>query len=296
MVLVVVGVFVIVFMMVHLVPGDPVLVMFRDAPVSQAQVESVRHQLGLDLPWSTQFVRYVVRATRGDLGRSMITDRPVAQDIMRVLPYTAALALASMGLAVVGGILFGVLSAVSHNTWRDSGVTAIALLGVSFPAFFTGLLFLWIFSVRLNWFPITGQGGLRHLVLPAVTLGWYAGGSLTRLTRSGLLDVLRQEYVTTARAKGLAEPLVIARHALRNALIPVVTVIGVQFGSLLSGTVVVETVFARDGVGRLLVNGILQKDFPVVQGTILVIALIYTLVNLAADLSYSAIDPRISYE
>jgi len=295
-VLVVAGVFVVVFMMIHLIPGDPVQVMFSDAPVPKEQVELVRHQLGLDQPLPVQFGRYIGRAVEGDLGRSIMTNRPVAADLGRVVPYTGELAVASMGLAVVGGIVFGILSAVSHNTWRDSGLTAVALLGVSLPAFFTGLLLLWVFSVQLGWFPITGQGGLRHLVLPAVTLGWYAGGTLTRLTRSGMLDVLRQDYVTTARAKGLAEPLVVVRHALRNALIPVITVAGIQFGNLLGGTVIVETVFARDGVGRLLVNGILQKDFPIVQGAVLVIALAYTLVNLVADLSYGAVDPRIQYE
>lgn len=295
-ILVVAGVFVVVFMMIHLIPGDPVQVMFSDAPVPKEQVELVRHQLGLDLPLPAQFGRYVGRAVEGDLGRSIMTNRPVAMDIGRVIPYTGELAVASMCLAVIGGIVFGILSAVSHNTWRDSGLTAVALLGVSLPAFFTGLLLLWVFSVQLGWFPITGQGGVRHLVLPAVTLGWYAGGTLTRLTRSGMLDVLRQDYVTTARAKGLAEPLVVVRHALRNALIPVITVAGIQFGNLLGGTVIVETVFARDGVGRLLVNAILQKDFPIVQGAVLVIALAYALVNLVADLSYGAVDPRIQYE
>ena len=293
--LVVAGVFVVVFMMLHLIPGDPVQVIFSDAPVPKEQVEAVRHQLGLDLPLPAQFGRYVGRASHGDLGRSIMTNRSVAADLVRVLPYTAELAVGAMCLAVAGGMLFGVLSAIFHNTWRDSGLTVVALLGVSLPAFWTGLLLIWVFSVRLNLFPITGQGGIRHLVLPAVTLGWYAGGVLTRLTRSGMLEVMRQDYVTTARAKGLPESMVIVSHALRNALIPVITVAGIQFGNLLAGAVIVETVFARDGLGRMLVNGILQKDFPVVQGAVLAVALAYTLVNLIADLSYGVVDPRIHY-
>ena len=222
--------------------------------------------------------------------------RPVASELARVMPFTGELAAASMALAVAGGVFVGILAAVSHNTWRDSALTAGALVGVSMPAFFIGLLLIYLFSVEVDWFPITGQGGLRHLVLPAVTLGWYAGGTLTRLTRSGMLEVLRQEYVTTARAKGLARSAVLARHALRNALIPVITLAGIQFGNLLGGTVIVETVFARDGVGRLLVTGILQKDFPIVQGSILIVALAYTLVNLLADVSYSVIDPRVRFQ
>src|SRR5579864_1688163 len=201
-VLVVAGVFVVVFMMIHLVPGDPVQVIFSDAPVPKEQVELVRHQLGLDLPLSAQFVRYVTQVVRGDLGRSIMSRRPVAGELARVMPFTGELAAASMALAVAGGVFVGILAAVSQNTWRDSALTAGALVGVSMPAFFIGLLLIYLFSVEVDWFPITGQGGLRHLVLPAVTLGWYAGGTLTRLTRSGMLDVLRQEYVTTARAKG----------------------------------------------------------------------------------------------
>jgi peptide/nickel transport system permease protein len=295
-VLVVAGVFVVVFMMIHLVPGDPVQIMFSDAPVPKEQVELVRHQLGLDLPLPVQFVRYVGQVARGDLGRSMMSRRPVAGEIGRVMPFTGELAAASMALAVAGGVFVGILAAVSQNTWRDSGLTALALVGVSMPAFFIGLLLIYLFSVKLDWFPITGQGGLRHLVLPTVTLGWYAGGTLTRLTRSGMLEVLRQDYVTTARAKGLASRIVLGRHALRNALIPVITMAGIQFGNLLGGAVIVETVFARDGVGRLLVTGILQKDFPVVQGAVLVVALAYTLVNLFADVSYSFIDPRVRFQ
>lgn len=294
-ILVVVGVFVVVFMMLHLLPGDPVQIIFSDAPVPPEQLELVRRQLGLDLPLPIQFYRYVQRAIMGDLGRSIMSNRMVADDLARVFPYTMTLATSAICIAVIAGILFGIASAVSRNTWGDLLLTAFALFGVSFPVFWTGLLFIWVFSVKLRWFPIFGQGGFQQLVLPAVTLGWYAAGILTRLTRSGMLEVLRQDYVTTARAKGLGEPVVLIRHALRNALIPVITVASLQFGSLLGGAVIVETVFARDGLGRYLVTGILQKDFPVVQGAVLVVALVYTLVNLVADLSYSFVDPRIRY-
>jgi ABC-type dipeptide/oligopeptide/nickel transport system permease component len=232
----------------------------------------------------------------GDLGRSLKTNRPVVSDLRRAVPYTASLAAAAMLLAVTGGIVFGIISAVAHRSWIDDSVTMVALAGISLPAYWTGLLLIWVFSIKLTWFPITGQGTARHLVLPAITLGWYAGAILTRLVRSGMLEVLRQDYVRTAQAKGLARGVVLLRHAFRNALIPVITVIGIQLGTLLGGAVVVETVFARDGVGRMLVNGILQKDFPIVQGAVLVVAIAYSLTNLLADVSYGVIDPRIRYQ
>jgi len=295
LIVVVFGVLIIVFLMLHLVPGDPAQVLFGDAPVPKEQVEAVRHALGLDQPLHVQLERYLRRTLTGDLGRSLKTNRPVATDLARAIPSTAELAFAAMALAVAGGVVFGITSAASQNSWMDSGVSAVALLGISFPTFWTGLLLIWIFSIKLEWFPITGQHSLRHLVLPAVTLGWYAGAIITRLVRSGMLEVLRQDYVRTARAKGVTEPKVLAWHALRNALIPVVTVASIQFGTLLGGTVVVETVFARQGVGRMLVLGILQKDFPSVQGAVLILALAYSFSNLIADLSYGLIDPRIHY-
>jgi ABC-type dipeptide/oligopeptide/nickel transport system permease component len=292
---VVFGVLIVVFLMLHLVPGDPAQVLFGDAPVPKEQVEAVRHALGLDQPLRVQLERYLRRTLTGDLGRSLKTNRPVAADLARAIPATAELAVAAMAIAVAGGVSFGITSAAAQNSWMDSGVSAVALLGISFPTFWTGLLLIWIFSIKLDWFPITGQHSIRHLVLPAITLGWYAGAIITRLVRSGMLEVLRQDYVRTARAKGVTEPRVLVWHALRNALIPVVTVASIQFGTLLGGTVVVETVFAREGVGRMLVLGILQKDFPAVQGAVLILALAYSCSNLIADLSYGLIDPRIHY-
>lgn len=293
--LVVLGAMIMVFLMLHLIPGDPVQVLFGDAPVPKEQVEAVRHQLGLDLPLDQQFLRYVRQTVSGDLGRSLKTNRPIVVDLRRAIPYTASLAVTAMLLAVGGGILFGIVSAVRHNTWLDNAVTTVALAGISLPTYWTGLLLIWAFSIKFNWFPITGQGTVRHLVLPAITLGWYAGAILTRLVRSGMLEVLRQDYVRTAQAKGLSTRTVLVQHALRNALIPVITVASIQLGTMLGGAVVVETVFARDGVGRMLVNGILQKDFPTVQGAVLLVAMAYSVTNLVADVSYGFIDPRIRY-
>jgi len=293
--LVVVGVAILVATMIHLAPGDPVVLMVGDAPARPEQLDAIRHSLGLDRPLLVQIVSRTTRLLRGDLGRSLRSNRPVADDLARVLPLTLVLALAAMAFGVAIGVPAGVLAAVRRGQWLDSQVSAFAVLGFSMPTFWTGILFISVFAVYLKWFPTSGQEGVRTLVLPAVALGWYAAGALARLVRSGMLEVLQQEYVTVARAKGLGEALVVGRHALRNALIPVVTLATVQFGTLLSGAVVVETVFGRDGLGRLIVIGILEKDFPVVQGAVLVTAVIYTLTNLLADLLYLRLDPRLRY-
>jgi ABC-type dipeptide/oligopeptide/nickel transport system permease component len=293
--LVVVGVAVLVAVMIHLAPGDPVTLMMGDAPVQGEQLEAIRRNLGLDRPLAVQLASQAAHMLRGDLGRSLRSNRPVAQDIARVVPLTLALAVAAMAVGILMGVPSGVVAAVQRGRWLDSQLSAFAVLGFSMPTFWTGLLLISLFSVRLGWFPTSGQEGLRTLVLPALALGWYAAGALARLVRSGMLEVLQQEYVTVARAKGLRETLVVIRHALRNALIPAVTLATVQFGALLSGAVVVETVFGRDGLGRLIVIGILEKDFPVVQGAVLVTAVIYTLTNLLADLLYLRLDPRLRY-
>lgn len=293
--LVVVGVALLVAIMIHLAPGDPVLLLVGDAPARPEQLEAIRHSLGLDRPLLVQIVSRTTRLLRGDLGRSLRSNRPVADDLVRVLPLTMALAVTAMTFGIVIGVPAGVLAAVRRGQWLDSQVSAFAALGFSMPTFWTGILFISFFAVHLRWFPTSGQEGVRTLVLPALALGWYAAGALARLVRSGMLEVLQQEYVTVARAKGLGEALVVGRHALRNALIPAVTLATVQFGALLSGAVVVETVFGRDGLGRLIVIGILEKDFPVVQGAVLVTAVIYTLTNLLADLLYLRLDPRLRY-
>jgi len=252
--------------------------------------------MGLDDPLHVQYLRFLRKALQGDLGRSLRTNRPVSEMLWEQLPATVELAVASMGLAVVLGGIFGLISALRQNSWIDSLSMALSLIGWSMPSFWLGLLLILIFALHLDWLPITGHGGLARLVLPALTLALGTSGLIARLVRSAVLEVLRMDYVTTARAKGLAERLVISRHVLKNALIPVVTMVGLQFGRLLSGTVIIETVFARQGIGRVTVDAILTRDMPLVQGAVLFFAVIYVLSNLAVDMSYAFIDPRIRYQ
>lgn len=289
------GVWFLVFMMLHLVPGDPVKIMLADFQTNPQQIELLRSQLHLDDPLPKQFGRFVVNAARGDLGLSIRSKRPVRTEIADNLGSTLQLAVAALLIAMVLGVTLGMIAAINQNGWLDFGPMLVALCGVSMPSFWLGLLLIFFFSLRLGWFPATGGGDLRHLVLPALTLGLGASAIIARLTRSSMLEVLRQEYMTTARAKGLRETRIILRHGFKNALIPVVTIFGLQFGALMAGTVVVETVFARPGIGRLIVTAILAKDFPVVQGIVLVIATTYVVVNLVVDISYGVLDPRIRY-
>ena len=289
------GVSFLVFMMLHLVPGDPVKMMLSEFQTSPQQVQLLRSQLHLDEPLPKQYGRYIVNAARGDLGLSIRSKRPVRSEIGENLGSTLQLAVAALLVAAVVGVTLGALAAIKQNTWLDFAPMVLALGGVSMPSFWLGLLLIFLFSLRLGWFPATGGGDLQHLVLPALTLALGASAIIARLTRSSMLEVLRQDYMTTARAKGLREATVVVRHGLKNALIPVVTIFGLQFGNLLAGTVVVETVFARPGIGRLIVGSILAKDFPVVQGIILLTATTYVLVNLLVDISYGLLDPRIRY-
>jgi ABC-type dipeptide/oligopeptide/nickel transport system permease component len=289
------GVSLLVFLMLELTPGDPAQLMLSEFQTTPEQIARLRSQLHLDDPLPVQFGRFVWDALHGDLGTSIRTRRPVVQEIEDNFPSTIQLAIAGLVVAAVLGVGFGIIAAAHQHSWLDVGSMTVALIGISMPSFWLGLLLIFTLSLRVPIFPATGGGDWQHLVLPAVTLGLGAAAILARLTRSSMLEILRQEYVTTARAKGLAEWLVIMRHALKNALIPVVTIFGLQFGQLLAGTVVVETVFARPGVGRLIVDGILNKDFPMVQGVVLVIAVCYVVVNLMVDLVYAVLDPRIRY-
>jgi len=289
------GVSLLVFSMLVLVPGDPVQLMLSEFQTSPEQIARLRSQLHLDEPLPVQFGRFVWDAVHGDLGTSIRTRRPVTTEIADNFPSTLQLAVAGLVVAGVIGVTLGIVAAASKQAGVQLGAMLLALIGVSMPSFWLGLLLIFAFSLQIRLFPATGGGDLQHLVLPAVTLGLGAAAILARLTRSSMLEVLRQEYVTTARAKGLAEWLVILRHALKNALIPVVTIFGLQFGQLLAGTVVVETVFARPGIGRLIIDGILNKDFPIVQGVVLVVAVSYVLVNLLVDILYAVLDPRIRY-
>jgi peptide/nickel transport system permease protein len=242
-----------------------------------------------------QYGRFVGHALQGDLGTSIRTRRPVTTEIGENLASTAQLALCSMAVAVALGIPLGLLAALLRNSWLDVSSMVVALLGVSMPSFWLGLLLIFVFSLHLGWFPATGGGDLAHLVLPAVTLGAIASAIIARLTRSSMLEVLGQDYVRTARAKGLGRWAVVVRHALKNALIPVITIFGLQFGNLLAGAVIVETVFSRPGLGRLIVGGILAKDFPLVQGSVLFVATAYVLINVLVDIAYAFADPRIRF-
>ena len=289
------GVTLAVFSMLFLVPGDPVKMMLAEFVTTPAQIEQMRAQLHLDEPILKQYGRFVGNALRGDLGTSIRSRRGVSTEIGENVGSTAQLAVASMAVAIAIGVPLGLMAALLRNSWLDVGSMIVALLGVSMPSFWLGLLMIFAFSLHLGWFPATGGGDLWHLVLPSVTLGMIASAIIARLTRSSMLEVLGQDYVRTARAKGLAWWGVVVRHALKNALIPVITIFGLQFGNLLAGAVIVETVFSRPGLGRLIVGGILAKDFPLVQGTVLFVATAYVLINVLVDITYAFVDPRIRF-
>lgn len=284
---------VVVFLMLYLIPGDPASIYIGENQATPERMAAIRHSLGFDRPLYVQYGDFLWKAMHGDLGRSVQTNRPVAQEIRARLPDTFTLAIAAMLLAVLFGVGLGLISGLRQNSWIDTLAMIGALTGVSIPIFWLGILLIMLFAVRLQWFPATSEPGFRGLVLPAVSLALLSTGTLARLVRSSVIEVLQQEFLQAARAKGLRERTLILRHALPNALIPVVTMMGLQFGSLLSGAVVTETVFARPGLGALVVNSIQNKDFPVVQGVILVLATTYVIVNLLVDLSYAFIDPRI---
>lgn len=288
------GIVTLVFFIMHLLPGDPASIMLGFA-LTEERAEALREELGLNDPLYVQYARYIANIARGDLGRSMSKSVPVATLIRQQIPATAELAVAGLGCALAIGIVLGVISATHHQTWVDTIAMVLALSGVSIPEFWFGLLLILVFSVRLKLVPILGTGGLGRLVLPAAALGFYSAGMVARLVRSSMLEVLNQDYVRTARAKGQREGLVLYRHALKNALIPVVTIVGLQFGRLLGGSVIIESVFGREGIGRLLIEAIMVHDIPLVQGIVLVTSLGYVTVNILVDFSYALLDPRVSY-
>ena len=286
-----------VFLMLHLVPGDVAEIMAAQTQsrATPEQVGEMRHRLGLDRPFLVQYLSFLARAVQGDLGRSYYTNRPVVRSVVEMLPHTLRLAVAALGVALVAGLTLGILAAVFHDTWVDRLAMLLSLAGLSIPLFWSGLLLILLFGVTLRWLPITGGEEWQRLILPAVALGYDGAAFIARLTRSSLLEVLGQEYVTTARAKGLAPVRVVLQHALRNALLPVITLAGLQFGRLLGGTVVVEAVFARPGVGRLAIDAILFKDYLLVQGVVLFAAASYVVLNLLVDVAYTWLDPRVRY-
>jgi len=286
-----------VFLLIHLVPGDPIVQMLGEG-ASSADVASLRHAYGLDAPLGRQYGGYLLGVLHGDLGRSLRLHDSVLHLILQRYPYTLALTTAGMLLAVLLAIPAGVLSARRRNQWPDRAVGVLSLFGLSFPNFALGPVFILVFSLGLGWFPVSGAGSgpwdfLAHLVLPALTLGLGMAAILTRMVRTSMLEELGQDYIRTARAKGLSERTVVYRHALRNALTPVLTVIGLQFGSLLAGAIVTETIFSWPGLGRLTLSAISNRDYPLVQGCILAVGLTYVLVNLLTDAAYALADPRL---
>ncbi len=281
-----------VFLLIHLVPGDPVQQMLGESARAE-DVANVRHAWGLDLPIATQYARFLRGLLHGDLGRSFKFNQPVRDVVWSRYPATLQLTLASLLVALLVAIPCGVQCAVRQGRWPDRVLSFLSLLGLSFPTFALGPVLILLFSIELGWLPVSGRGTLANLVLPAITMGSAVAAIVTRMVRSSMLDELGRDYVRTARAKGLSEGAVVYRHALRNSLIPVVTVVGLQFGSLLAGAIVTETIFSWPGLGRLTIQAIGSRDYPLTQGCLLSIALTYLLVNLLTDLMYGLIDPRI---
>ncbi len=282
----------VVFLLIHLVPGDPIQQMLGENAAS-TDVEAARHAYGLDVPMGRQYLNYWSGVLRGDLGRSMGFDQPVARIIAQRYPQTLQLTMAAMLVALLISIPAGVRSARRRNRWDDRLLSFVSLLGLSFPNFALGPILILFFAIRLGLVPVSGSGTVAHLVLPAITLGGSLAAILTRMVRTAMLEELGQDYIRTARAKGLSESAVVYKHALRNALVPVLTVIGLQFGALLAGAIVTETIFSWPGVGRLTIQAINRRDYYLVQGCILAIGLTYVVVNFLTDLLYSLANPRI---
>jgi ABC-type dipeptide/oligopeptide/nickel transport system permease component len=288
------GVSIAVFLLLHLVPGDPAR-MVAGLDATEADLVLIREDLGLDKPLPVQYVTWLGNLLQGDMGKSTRTRNPVTYEIGLRLPATWQLTAVSITIAVLIGLIAGITAATQRNSVLDYGSMVAALLGICTPSFWLGLMLMLVFAVQLHWFPTSGRGDWRHLVLPGLTLGAGAAAIIARVTRSSLLEVLNQDYIRTATAKGLRRQTVTYRHALKNALIPVVTVVGLEFGYLLAGAVITETVFAYPGIGRLLVDSIGFRDFPVVQGILLILAFQFVIVNLGVDLLYAWLDPRIHY-
>jgi ABC-type dipeptide/oligopeptide/nickel transport system permease component len=283
-----------VFLIIHLVPGDPAALMLGDTATA-AEVATLRESLGLNAPLMQQYAEFFQRLCTGDLGMSLRTRQPVISMVLERLPATLELTVASLIVALTIALPMGILTAAKRYTAIDDTGLAFSLIGVSIPAFWLGPMLIIVFGLWLGWLPVSGRGGLLHVILPAVSLGVALAAMISRLTRSSLIEVLDQDYIRTARAKGLAEWRILLRHALRNALVPVVTIVGLQFGALLGGTVITEVIFAWPGVGRLLITAIQARDYPLVQGCVLVIAFCYVIINFLVDLLYAVIDPRVSY-
>ncbi len=287
---------IIVFSVMHLLPGDPTLLMLAGAEggsIPQERLDELRIIMGLNKPLYEQYYNFISNAISGDLGTSIRLRIPVTEILLQKFPYTIKLSLLGLMIAIFLGVVIGLVAALFKDTWLDHFSMTFSLIGVSMPIYWLGLLLILVFSINLNIFPSSGATGWKSIVLPALTLGFVSAGLISRLLRSSLLEVLNEDYIRTAKGKGLTDKIILIKHALKNAMIPVITILGLQFGNMLAGAVVTETVFSRPGLGRLVVNGILWKDYPLIQGTVLFIACIYVLVNLFVDISYYWFDPRI---
>ncbi len=294
MVITLIGVSILVFLMMHFIPGDPVTYILGDFASEEAIVE-MKKTLGLDQPLFIQYIDYIKNVLQGNLGTSYITGLTVGEEIMARFPITVQLALYSLIIGSVIGILMGILAAVKQNTIFDQLAMVISLIGISAPGFWIALFLIWMFSYQFNIFPISGYQGFYSLILPSITLGLGSAGNIARMTRSSMLEVIKQDFMRTAQAKGLAMIPMIFKHTLQNAMIPVITLIGLQFGFLLAGAVVIETVFALPGLGSFSIEAITKRDLPTVQGLVLFMAFLFIITNMIVDLVYSLIDPRIKY-
>lgn len=291
-IVVVFGISVLSFLLIHFIPGDPVRIMLGQNATPD-QVERLTIFLGLDQPLFVQYGHYISNVFQGDLGTSLKTGRPVLTEILGRFPQTVKLAAAGIFFAIIIGLTVGILAAKFKDTFIDRMAMGFAMLGISIPSFWLALLLIMVFSVKLGWFPIAEGTGLRDLVLPSITLGVLASTIISRLTRNGMVEVLSKDYIRTARAKGLDERVIIVRHALRNVLLPIVTVIGLQIAGLLGGTVILEQVFNWPGLGTLAIDAISSRDFPLIQGTVLFMGIVYVSINILVDISYGIIDPRV---
>lgn len=300
MIPVLIGITLVTFLLMNVVGGDPVMQLIdeRSAGMSEEAIANIRKQWGLDQPLPVQYLRFVTNAVQGDLGRSFVSREEVAPAIMERLPATMKLGLASLLFAVIVGVGVGTFAAAKRGSWFDTTSMVVALAGVSVPVFWLGLLLMYVFAVNWKVLPASGYGDgqIKYLIMPAFALGSGITAVIARITRSAMLNVIRAEYVTTARSKGLSESMVVVKHALRNALIPVITIVGVQMGNVLSGAVITETIFNWPGVGRLLVDSINKRDLPMVQGTMVFMAILFALVNLLVDMAYASVDPRVRYQ
>jgi ABC-type dipeptide/oligopeptide/nickel transport system permease component len=282
----------VIFGAIRIAPGDPVLLMLQGTPISEQAMNAARARLGLDRPLAVQYMRFLVDAVRGDFGDSFRSRQPVASLIAAEFPFTLQLAVGGFLIGVLLGGTLGIVAGLAPNGWVDTACMTLALAGLSLPSFWIAMILIQVFATQLGWVPVLGTG-LEALILPSITLGLFLAGGLARLVRNSIIEVMAQDYIRTAYAKGLTATRVVAKHAMRNAIIPPLTLLGIQFALLIGGAVVTETVFARPGIGRLLVLAVLEKDFPLVQGIVVMTTAAYVLINLVIDIAYGIIDPRV---